>query len=173
MVRGPSIPPDSTRDGWLDTGDSGFVFDDELYLYGRNKDLIVLRGRNYAPQDIEHALDDLPDVRRGCTAALGVLPEDGEREELVILVERNRSSSASVDSGLVRAVRESVASRVGLIPDVVSVLEPGTLPRTSNGKIRRGEARQRYLAGRLSTGRRWPRWQLAGELLRSFTAGGN
>ena len=173
MVRGPSIPLDSTRDGWLDTGDSGFLFDDELYLYGRNKDLIVLRGRNYAPQDIEHALDDLPAVRRGCTAALGVVPEDGEREELVILVERNRGSSAAVDPGLARAVQESVASRLGLVPDVVRVLEPGTLPRTSNGKIRRGEARRRYLAGRLSIGRRWPRWQLAGELLRSFTAGGN
>ena len=173
MVRGPSIPLDSTRDGWLDTGDSGFMFDDELYLYGRNKDLIVLRGRNYAPQDIELALDDLPDVRRGCTAALGIVPEDGEREELVILVERNRGSSAVVDPGLARGVRESVASRLGLVPDVVRVLEPGTLPRTSNGKIRRGEARRRYLAGRLSIRRRWPRWQLAGELLRSFTGHGN
>ncbi len=173
MVRGPSIPLDATRDGWLDTGDSGFMFDDELYLYGRNKDLIVLRGRNYAPQDIELALDDLPDVRRGCTAALGVVPEGGEREELVILVERNRGSSASVDPGLVRAVRESVAARLGLVPDVVRVLEPGTLPRTFNGKIRRGKARRRYRAGRLSIRRRWPRWQLAGELLRSFTAGGN
>jgi acyl-CoA synthetase (AMP-forming)/AMP-acid ligase II len=169
LVSGPSIPADLTREGWLDTGDRGFLFDDELYLYGRNKDLIVLRGRNYAPQDIELALDDLPHVRKGCTAALGVVPESGEREELVILVERNRASPPSVDPSLAQAVRDSIASRIGVVPDAVRVVEPGTLPRTSNGKIRRAEARRRYLAGDLTAPRRWPRWQLTGELFRSFS----
>lgn len=171
LVSGPSIPMDLTREGWLDTGDRGFLFDDELYLYGRNKDLIVLRGRNYAPQDIELALDDLLDVRKGCTAALGVVPEGGEREELVILVERNRASPPSVDPRLAQAVRDSIASRIGVVPDVVRVLEPGTLPRTSNGKIRRVEARRRYLAGELTAPRRWPYLRLAGDALLSLVRG--
>lgn len=168
LVRGPSVPGEWTRDGWLDTGDAGFLFDDELYLYGRNKDLIVLRGRNYAPHDIELALDELPAVRKGCSAAVGIVPEGGEGEELVVLVERSRSASASLEQQLVRAVRRCVADRVGLTPGVVRVLEPGTLPRTSNGKIRRGEARRRYLAGCLHPPRRGWRWQLVSELLRSF-----
>ncbi|MGH9463756.1 MAG: AMP-binding protein, partial [Vicinamibacteria bacterium] len=171
LVSGPSIPADLTREGWLDTGDSGFLFDDELYLYGRNKDLIVLRGCNYAPQDIELALDDLPDARKGCSAALGVVPESGDREELVILVERNRASPPSVNPRLAQAVRDSIASRIGLVPDVVRVVEPGTLPRTSNGKIRRVEARRRYLAEELDAPRRWPNLRLAGDALLSLVRG--
>ncbi len=85
-VRGPSVMEGyygqaertaEVSDGtWLDTGDSGFIHDGELFLYGRRKDLIVIRGRNYAPDDIEQSLEGIPGVRRGCWAAAGVVPTE-------------------------------------------------------------------------------------------------
>ena len=170
FARGPSIASEGTTNGWLDTGDTGFLLDGELYLYGREKDLIVLRGRNYAPQDIEHALEGVAHVRKGCVAALGIVPENGEREELVVLVERNRSSSPSVDSQLMREASRSIVDRIGVVPDVVRVLEAGTLPRTSNGKMRRSEAARQYLTGSLRPPKRWPRLRLASQALLSFTS---
>jgi acyl-CoA synthetase (AMP-forming)/AMP-acid ligase II len=172
LVRGPSIMSDELRDGWLDTGDAGFLFEDELYLYGRNKDLIVLRGRNYAPQDIEHALDGLAHVRSGCLAALGIVPESGDGEELVVPVERSRASKPSANAKLIHEVRHRIADRIGLVADRVRVLEPGTLPRTSNGKIRRNEARRQYLTGTLRPPKRFPRWRLASEMILSSAARG-
>lgn len=155
-VRGPSLMagyhglPDATaaarRREWLDTGDTGFLLEGELYLYGRAKDLIVLRGRNHAPQDIEQIADTVPGVRTGCCAALGIVGEESDGEELVLLVER---ASGDVSDDLAARVSRAVSSRLGLVPARVVVLPPGTLPRTSSGKIRRSEAGRRLLAGEL------------------------
>ena len=155
-IRGPSLMagyhglPEATaaarRGEWLDTGDMGFLFDDELYLYGRAKDLIVLRGRNYAPQDVEQVADAVPGVRTGCCAALGLVAEDGDGEVLVLLVER----AADDDSDdLALRVSRAVTARLGLVPQRVVLLSPGTLPRTSSGKIRRSEAGRQLVAGEL------------------------
>ena len=168
LARGPSITSEGLQDGWLDTGDAGFLFDGELYLYGRNKDLVVLRGRNYAPQDIEHALDGLADVRSGCLAAVGIVPKNGEREELVVLAERSSASNPSTDSQTITAIRQRILDRIGLITDNVRVLEPGTLPRTSNGKIRRNEARRQYLTGTLRPPKRFAPWKMASRMIQSL-----
>lgn len=179
LVRGPSTMrgylglPDATavalRDGWLDTGDTGFLHDGELYLYGRAKDLLVLRGRNHAPQDVEQALDDLEGVRAGCSAALGLLSESGQGEELVLFVERARGAP-DPDAALAERVRRRVLERTGLAPSAVHVLEAGTLPRTSSGKIRRGEAARLFLAGELHAPRRVHAASLLREMLRSQLA---
>jgi acyl-CoA synthetase (AMP-forming)/AMP-acid ligase II len=179
LVRGPSTMsgyqgmPEATaealRDGWLDTGDTGFLDAGELYLYGRAKDLLVLRGRNHAPQDVEQAIDDLPGVRTGCSAALGLVSEGGDGEELVMFVERARDS-ASGDAELAEQVRRRVLERTGLAPAAVHVLAPGTLPRTSSGKIRRAETRRRFLAGELHPPRRVTVFSLLAEMLRSRLA---
>jgi acyl-CoA synthetase (AMP-forming)/AMP-acid ligase II len=178
-ARGPSIMagydgmPEATRavfvDGWLDTGDVGFLIDGELHLVGRAKDLIIARGRNHSPQDVEHAIDDLPGVRTGCSAAVGAIDEAGSGETLWVFVERARDAAVA-DDEIVRAVRARVLQRVGLAAERVVVLAAGTLPRTSSGKIRRSETLRLHQAGRLEAPQRVNLPRLALEMLRSQRA---
>jgi len=156
LVRSPSLlqgyhgrPEESAavlRGGWLDTGDTGFLLDGDLFLHGRGKDVIVVRGCKYAPQQLERALDDLEQARAGCAAAFGIVPQGSDSEEIVVLFERRRGADARDDESLVERARQRIVELSGLVPAVVRVLEPGTLPRTSSGKIRRLEARRLYLA---------------------------
>jgi len=180
LVRGPSVMQGYhgesaataavlDTEGWLDTGDLGFLLDARLFLHGRAKDVVIINGRNHAPQAVEHALEGLAGMRAGCCAAVGIVPSGGDGEELALLLERARSGPRD-DEALARAARERVASRTGLVPRRVLVLEPGTLPRTSSGKIRRAEARRRLLAGELRPPRPVSAVRMAGELLRSALA---
>ena len=129
-------------DGWLDTGDLGFLLDGELYITGRKKDVIIIRGKNHSPHDIEQAVNGLPGVRTGCTAAFSALK--GGIETLILLVQV-RQHHPDLDIEIRRAVRQSV----GLTLDHVEPLKPGTLPRTSSGKIRRAEARRLWQEAQL------------------------
>ena len=180
FVRGPSLmqgylgQPEATastlRDGWLDTGDLGFAHDGELYLTGRAKDVLILRGRNHAPEDVEQALVGLAGARAGCAVAASFMPEGGEREVLAVFVEHQRETANELRRSLPRRVSDAVLARSGLVVDEVHVLAPGTLPRTSSGKLRRGETVRRHLAGDLAAPAAvtWPR--LAGALWRSRRA---
>jgi len=176
-VRGPSImagyfgmekvTAECLQDGWLDTGDTGFLHEGELYLFGRAKDLIVIRGRNHAPQEIEQTADEVPGVRRGCCAAVGVVSEGADGETLLVLVERSGRGVSGSDEELAERVRGRVNTVTGLRPEHIEILEPGTLPRTSSGKIQRGEARRRYLAGELHPPAKVGPIRLAGAMMRS------
>jgi len=179
LVRGPSVMqgyhsmPQATAaalvDGWLDTGDLGFLHRGELFLYGRAKDIIILAGRNHAPQQVEQALEGLEGLRSGCVAAVGVVPPGGDAEELVLLVERDRHSRLPAKA-ITRSARDRVAERTGLIASRVLLLEPGTLPRTSSGKIRRAEARRLLVADALRPPRPVTALRLVGQMLRSSLA---
>jgi acyl-CoA synthetase (AMP-forming)/AMP-acid ligase II len=161
-IQGPSLmegylgDPDATsralRDGWLDTGDLGFLDDatSELYLTGRAKDVVILRGRNHAPDEIERAVDGLPGVRTGCAIAASWLPENAEGEVLVLFVEAARDATDDELAALPALCREAVLGAVSLDVDRIEILPPGTLPRTSSGKLRRQEALRLYLAGELA-----------------------
>ena len=150
FVRGPSVmreyygnraaTDDALRDGWLDTGDLGFIEDGELFISGRAKDVVILRGSNYAPQEFEEALDGVAGVRPGCAAAVGVLT--AEEEQLALLVETDGAADAE-------QIRACVTERTGIRPHEVHLLAPGTLPRTSSGKLRRGEALRQLQSGEL------------------------
>ena len=136
LVRGPSLMSgylgleDATRrvmkDGWLDTGDEGFLEDGELYLTGRKHDMIVLRGTNYAPERFEEIVTTLDGV--GNVAAVGIVTEDGD--ELCILAEVSLASRESVSE----AIREVLSAQTGIVPYRIELLDPGALPRTSSGK---------------------------------------
>jgi acyl-CoA synthetase (AMP-forming)/AMP-acid ligase II len=137
------------RGGWLDTGDLGFVAGGELYVHGRAKDVVVVRGANRAPDEFESALAGVPGVRPGCAVALGFVPPGGDGEALLVLAERARAGELP-DADIAHAVRRAVLDRTGVAPHTVALLAPGTLPRTSSGKLRRQEALRRWLAGSLA-----------------------
>jgi fatty-acyl-CoA synthase len=159
-VSGPSLmegyfgDPEGTarvlRAGWLDTGDLGFIDRGELYLTGRAKDLIILRGRNHSPAEIEQAVDAVAGVRAGCAVAVSWLPEGAPGEVLALFVERSRRATGAELAALPDACREAVLAATGLAIDRLEMLAPGSLPRTSSGKLRRSEALRLYLEGGLT-----------------------
>jgi acyl-CoA synthetase (AMP-forming)/AMP-acid ligase II len=159
LARGPSMMTEylgnpaasaaALADGWLDTGDLGFLDDGELYLVGRAKDLLILRGKNHDPQDVEHAALGVEGARAGCAVAVSHLAEGASGERLLVFVEYARSVPESGRVELGEAARRAVLERTGLDPDEVVVLAPGSLPRTSSGKLRRQEALRRHLEGEL------------------------
>jgi acyl-CoA synthetase (AMP-forming)/AMP-acid ligase II len=185
FVRGPSLmagylgDEEGTRRvlqrGWLDTGDLGFVAEGELYVHGRAKDVVVVRGANHAPEEFETALAGVRGLRPGCAVAVGFMPPGGEGEILAILAERARHGRHGPDrargaAGVEDRVRRAVLERTGIAPHTVRILEPGTLPRTSSGKLRRGEALRRLLAGTLAPPRSAGALRVALEAARSGLA---
>jgi acyl-CoA synthetase (AMP-forming)/AMP-acid ligase II len=156
-VKGPSITkgywesPELTANmihgDWLDTGDLGFMHEGELYIAGRAKDLIIIRGRNYAPQEMEELLLDVEGVRKGCTVAVSTMIE-GEGEQLIILAEKDPRSKRREEE-VIAEISHCILKGLSLKPRDVELLEPGTLPRTSSGKLRRSEALRQFLAGEL------------------------
>jgi fatty-acyl-CoA synthase len=156
-VKGPSITkgywesPDLTAQmihgDWLDTGDLGFMHEGELYIAGRAKDLIIIRGRNYAPQEMEELLLDVEGVRKGCAVAVSTLIE-GEGEQLIILAEKDPHKKRAEEE-VIAEINHCILTGLSLKPRDVELLEAGTLPRTSSGKLRRSEALRQFLAGEL------------------------
>jgi len=161
VVRGPSVTagyfaePELTAEAfktidgetWLHTGDLGYLVDGNLFVCGRLKDMIIVRGRNYYPTDIEWAVSELPGIRRGNVVAFGV-DVDGE-EHLVVCAEAHQSDAA----GLTETIATTVASQFGLSVHRVEIVPQGSLPRTSSGKAQRRKTRQMYLDGTLPRAR--------------------
>ncbi|HEY4016954.1 MAG TPA: fatty acyl-AMP ligase [Polyangiaceae bacterium] len=138
----PDAPGQPPRP-WLHTGDLGYMVGGSLYVCGRVKEIIIVRGRNYYPNDMEWAVGELPAVRRGNVVAFGV-DVVGE-EQLVVCCEGASGDAAAIQE----AARACVSARFGLTPHEVVVSPPGTLPRTSSGKAQRNKTRQMYLDGSL------------------------
>lgn len=165
VLRADGSIEDVLEGGWLRSGDLGFVQDGELFLTGRKKDVLVLRGRNVAPDSVEEAVSALPGVRTGCVVAVTAprsswLPNESSDlqgrvirskttggEELWVLAETREPKGALQD--LEARCRAAVRSATGLEIGRLDLLAPGELPRTSSGKLRRGAARELATAGRL------------------------
>jgi fatty-acyl-CoA synthase len=130
-------------EGELKTGDLGYLADGKLYICGRKKDLVIIRGANFHPQDIEWSVSELPGVRRGNVVAFSV-PIGGE-ERLILAVECASGDAPTVCAAVTARVNESL----GLAPHEVVGVTIGSLPKTSSGKIQRAKARGLYLAGQL------------------------
>jgi acyl-CoA synthetase (AMP-forming)/AMP-acid ligase II len=138
-------------DGWLDTGDLGFLDQNgELYLTGRAKDVLILRGRNHDPAEVEHVASSVEGARHGCAVAVSRRQDEAATEALLVFVEHARQASREQITALSIRVAAAVLVATGLATERVVVLAPGSLPRTSSGKLRRGAALARYEAGELS-----------------------
>jgi fatty-acyl-CoA synthase len=136
-------PGDAT---WLRTGDLGFYLDGELYVTARIADLIVIDDRQLYPEDVEDTVADAsPTVRRGYVAALTVPSDIGE--QLVVVAERASGTRRADPAPAVDAVRTAVAERHGLTVAHMRLVQAGTIPRTTSGKLARRACRTGYLSG--------------------------
>lgn len=133
-------------DGWLDTGDMGYLSDGYLYIVGRAKDMIIINGRNHWPQDIEWAVEQLPGFKQGDIAAFAVTLPGGEETPAVLV--HCRTSDPSERKELRDQIRDRVRAITGM-NCVVELVPPRTLPRTSSGKLSRSKARNLYLSGEI------------------------
>jgi amino acid adenylation domain-containing protein len=132
---------------YLRTGDLGFMYEGELFVVGRIKDLIVLRGANIFPDDIEASAQAAhPQLRAGGCAAFSI--DDGREERLVIVQELVSARDAPLRE-IADAIAGAVAQAHEIAADQVVLVPPGAVPRTSSGKIQRGLCREHYLAGQL------------------------
>ena len=131
-------------DGWLDTGDMGYLSDGYIYIVGRAKDMIIVNGRNHWPQDIEWAVEQLPGFKAGDIAAFAITTPGGEETPAVLV--QCRSSDDAERVRLREEIRERVRSVTGM-NCVIELIPPRTLPRTSSGKLSRAKARNLYLSG--------------------------
>lgn len=133
-------------EGWLDTGDMGYLSDGYLYIVGRAKDMIIINGKNHWPQDIEWAVEQLPGFKAGDIAAFSITTPGGEETPAVLV--QCRTSDDSERGRLRDAIRERVRAITG-INCVIELVPPRSLPRTSSGKLSRAKARNLYLSGEI------------------------
>jgi len=135
-----------SEDGWLDTGDMGYMSKDYIFIVGRAKDMIIINGRNHWPQDIEWAVEQLPGFKSGDIAAFAITGPSGEETPAVLV--HCRVSDNEERGRLRDEIRERVRAITGITP-VVELVPPRTLPRTSSGKLSRVKARSLYLSGEI------------------------
>ena len=157
---------DESGSKWLRTGDLGFVRDGELFICGRAKDLIIIRGLNYYPQDVEALVEEDPAIRKGCAAAFSV--ERHGQEALVVVAGLKNVHRLPDTESIHRRIRE----RLGIVADSFVYVPARTIPRTSSGKIQRHQARLQWLEDRLGVVARIETARLADPTMGGVSGGG-
>jgi len=142
----PALTAETIRHGWLRTGDLGYLFDGELFVCGRAKDIVIAHGRKFHSEDLEWAVERVGGVRPG--RAVAFASPRGGADRVVVVIEPDGSVTPSA---LVEGVRREVADLFGLFVDDVVVVRNGTVSRTTSGKVQRAVTRERYERGELGT----------------------
>jgi acyl carrier protein len=176
QFRGPSSmkgyfqSPEATQaafhDGWWDSGDLAYKADGEVFITGRRKDVIIKAGRNLYPQEVEEVTGEITGIRKGCVTAFGITDPTVGTEKLVVVAE-TKETQKDIREKLTATVLERVTTTIGIPPDLVLLVPPGTIPKTSSGKLRRSACRQAYLDGELVY-QRLPGWL---QITKLFAAG--
>jgi fatty-acyl-CoA synthase len=141
----PRLTSQVIDNGWLRTGDLGYLADGELFVCGRAKDIIIVNGRKYHPQDIEWGVDEVAGVRRGRVVAFG-LPQPGGPDRVAIVAEPSGTVAAEA---LIESIRRRISDLCGLYVDEVVLVPSGAIGRTTSGKVQRAATRARYERGDL------------------------
>ena len=134
-----------SADGWLDTGDLGYAVEGALHITGRAKDLMIIKGRNIWPQDLEHLAEQQPEVRPTDSSAFSIT--DADDEEMAVLVVQTRESDPNKLALLADRLQEKIHAEFG-IQCLIELVTPHTLPRTSSGKLSRSSARKEFVERR-------------------------
>jgi fatty-acyl-CoA synthase len=161
--------PQNKSAGWINSGDRAYRADGEIYITGRVKDIIIHAGHNLYPHEIEDGVARVPGVRKGCVAAFGAMNAATGTERLVVVAE-TREREPAARARLAQAIMAQVTSMIGLPPDVVEVVAPNAIPKTSSGKLRRDETKQQFLSGKLGSGAP-PAWMQIARLAAASSAG--
>jgi 1-acyl-sn-glycerol-3-phosphate acyltransferase len=151
--RNPQATAELIDGDWRNTGDLGYLAEGELFVTGRDKDLIIRAGHNLHPAELEAAVGDVPGIRKGCVTVFGVADPRGATERVVVVAETRETDPQRQQE--LRARIQALASELidGPADDVVLV-PPGAVLKTSSGKLRRAGTRDAYLGGRLGAGTR-------------------
>lgn len=159
QIRGNSVTsgyyrrPDATAelfvDGWLRTGDLAYLTDGRMVMCGRIKDVIIIGGRNIYPQDIEKVVGSIEGVRTGNVIAFGQEGRNQKQHVVVVAEVRPDGPAGSDPAGLRRTISQRVTEEIGVPPRDVVLVPPGTVPKTSSGKLQRSACRKMYQAGEL------------------------
>jgi fatty-acyl-CoA synthase len=171
VFKGPSVTPgyfqnpeasnQILKSGWLHTGDLGFILNGELYISGRQKDLIIINGRNYPPQAIEWVVEEVPGIRKGSVVAFSI--KGDSTEKLIVVAETVISDT----SNLSQAISMQVRSAFGLVVDKVALVGRGSIPKTSSGKLQRRQTKTLFEEGLLGL----PRQNLEIDTTKSLVVG--
>lgn len=160
IVRGPSVMQGyfkkeletrkTIRNQWLFTGDLGYLANEELYITGRKKDMIIKGGKNYCPHDIELSVQKVEGVRGGATIAIGIYDEKTATEKMIILAEIKPKFFRD-QTKIIANIKKEVTRDIGVTPDEVHIYPRGVFQRTTSGKIQRAKHKQLFLSGKLKT----------------------
>ena len=161
------VPRDGER-AWVNSGDRAYQADGEIFVTGRVKDIIIKGGRNLYPHEVEELAARVDGIRKGCIVAFGLKDPVSGTEKLVIAAE-SREQDSTRRNAIASAVTESIMRGLGIPPDRVELILPGSIPKTSSGKLRREETKQLYLAGTLAA-KRPPAWMQIARLGSSSVA---
>lgn len=146
------------RNGWLDSGDQGYMAGGELFVTGRVKDMIIRAGRHIYPQEIEEAVGNIPGIIKQGVAVFGASDPSSGTERTVIMAETSQEDPAR-RAALEARAREVATDILGAPPEQVVLAPPQTVPKTSSGKVRRSAARDLYQTGEIGRPQRSARWQ--------------
>ena len=165
-----ALLPEGAAAGWVNSGDRAYRADGEIYITGRVKDIIILAGHNLYPHEIEDAVARVPGVRKGCVVAFGAADPIAGTERLVIVAESRDAAAATARERIAQAITTQVTETLGLPPNVVEVVPPNAIPKTSSGKLRRDATKQRFLSGELDSSAP-PAWLQVARLAAASSAG--
>ncbi|MEP9325054.1 AMP-binding protein [Paraburkholderia phymatum] len=155
----PNLTARLIHDGWLDTGDLGYMADEELFITGRVKDLVIRAGRHFYPYELEAAVGRLPGVRTGCVAVCGTPDVETGTDRLLVIAETRATAPATL-AAIRSGINEASVALLGAPPEEVALVPPHSILKTSSGKIRHAATLDLYMRsrGNLLPRPAWRQW---------------
>jgi len=145
----PSATQAAFHESWWDTGDLAYIVDNEVFIVGRKKDIIIKAGRNISPVEIEEVVNQIDHIRKGCSIAFGVSDQETGTEKLVVVAETYEKNQAKKQQ-IYQDIIEKMSSKIGIPPDTIVLVAPHIIPKTSSGKLQRSLCKEYYVTGKLA-----------------------